>query len=66
MFRDIFKSRSYLYISISENVKQFGEFVFGTRTGGFYTEGLISGCILLGLTLIFFTILAMRIKRVEV
>ena len=66
LFRDIFKSRSFLYISISENVKQFGEFVFGTRTGGFYTEGLISGSILLGLTLIFFAILAMRIKRVEV
>jgi ABC-2 type transport system permease protein len=66
MFYDIFKSRSFLYISISENAKRFGEFVFGTRSGGFYTEGLISGSILLGLTLIFFAILAIRIKRVEV
>jgi ABC-type transport system involved in multi-copper enzyme maturation permease subunit len=66
MFYDIFKSRSFLYISISENADRFGEFVFGTRRGGFYTEGLISGCILLGLTLIFFAILAIRIKRVEV
>ena len=66
MFQDIFKSRSFLYFSISENVKHFGEFVFGTRNGGSYTEGLISGSILVGLTLIFFAILTMRIKRVEV
>jgi ABC-type transport system involved in multi-copper enzyme maturation permease subunit len=66
MFHDIFKSRSSLYFSIEENIKQFGEFVFGTQRGNFYMEGLISGCILLGLTLLFFTIVMIRINRAEV
>lgn len=66
MFREIFRSRSFLHLSIDENIRQFGSFIFNTHGGGFYTEGFISGIILLALTLIFFTIVMVRIKRVEV
>jgi len=66
MFREIFRSRSFLHFSIDENISQFGSFIFNTRGGGFYTEGFIAGIILLALTLIFLTIVMVRIKRVEV
>ena len=66
MFRDIFRAGDFLYLSIYENIDRFGSFMFNTRGGGFYKEGFISGIILLALTLIFFTIVMVRIKRVEV
>lgn len=65
MFYDIFKSRTFYYLSFQENFEQFGDFVFGTQSG-FYMEGFISGVILLVLTALFFTIVMVRIKRVEV
>jgi ABC-type transport system involved in multi-copper enzyme maturation permease subunit len=65
MFYDIFKSRTFFYLSFQENFEQFGDFVFGTQPG-FYTEGFISGIILLTLTALFFVVVMVRIKRVEV
>ncbi|MCP4155074.1 MAG: hypothetical protein GY757_45540 [bacterium] len=52
-------------ISIRSNGMHFGAFLFGTE-GGFYTHGLLAGCVLLTLTVIFFVIALARIKRVEV
>ncbi len=65
MFNGIFRDRSFLYLSFDSNIKSFGEFIFGVK-GQFYTYGFISGCILVGLTILFFAIVMMRIKRVEV
>ena len=65
MFNEIFNNRSFMYLSFDSNIKSFGEFIFGVK-GQFYTYGFISGCILVGLTILFFTVVMMRIKRVEV
>lgn len=65
MFKNIFKNNSFYFISFDKNIKQFGTFVFGTRSN-FYWEGLISGVILLALTIVSLIIVMVRIKRVEV
>ncbi len=65
MFRDIFKDKVFYFLSLEKNIKQFGDFIFGTRSG-FYSTGLISGLILLGLTVIFTTVVIIRIRRAEV
>ncbi|MCU0288384.1 MAG: ABC transporter permease [Acidobacteria bacterium] len=65
MFNEIFNNRSFMYLAFDNNIKSFGEFIFGVKEP-FYTYGFISGCILVGLTILFFTIIMMRIKRVEV
>lgn len=66
ILRNIFQTRELLHLSIYENMDRFAAFLFGTRGSGFYREGFISGVILLALTLIFFIIVMVRIKRVEV
>lgn len=66
MFREIFRSKDFLYLSVYENIDRFASFIFNTRGGGFYKEGLIAGLIMLVLTLIFFSIVLVRVKRVEV
>lgn len=65
MLRETFKSSTFLYLSINENIKRFGEFIFGVKNE-FYATGFITGCILVGLTILFFAVVMMRIKRVEV
>jgi ABC-type transport system involved in multi-copper enzyme maturation permease subunit len=65
MFHGIFKNTSFLFLSFDSNIRNFGKFVFGTQ-GEFYTHGFVAGCILVGLTVLFFAIIMMRIKRVEV
>ncbi len=56
---------AFLYLSIQKNIERFADFIFGTRSG-FYTPGLIAGLILVGLGVLFFAIVNMRMKRVEV
>ena len=65
MFNEIFSNKSFMYLSFDSNLKSFGDFIFGIK-GQFYTYGFISGCILVSLTILFFAIIMMRIKRVEV
>jgi ABC-2 type transport system permease protein len=61
-----FNARELLHLSIYENIDRFAGFLFGTHGSGFFKDGFISGIILLALTLIFITIVMVRIKRVEV
>ncbi len=65
MFYGIFKNKDFFYFSITKNIKQFGTFAFGTEDS-FYTPGLISGLILLGLTVLFFIFMYSKMKRTEV
>lgn len=62
----IFKSRDFFYLSIKQNVKEFGTFIFGIKEDGLYTKGLISGLIIIGLTLFFFYTMYSKMKRTEV
>jgi ABC-type transport system involved in multi-copper enzyme maturation permease subunit len=61
----IFREDGFLFISIWRNMLQFGQFLFG-RTAGFYSNGMISGCILVGLFFLFSILVTNRIKKVEV
>lgn len=65
MFNEIFSNKSFMYLSFDSNIKSFGDFIFGVK-GQFYMYGFISGCILVCLTILFFTVVMMRVKRVEV
>jgi len=61
----ISENSNFLYISIRENIQQFGTFIFGTE-GKFYTQGFISGIIIITLTVLFFSLMYSKMKRTEV
>ena len=65
IFYGIFKNKDFFFFSIKKNMQQFGTFIFKTEES-FYTKGLISGLILMGLTVFFFMFMYSKMKRTEV
>ena len=65
IFGHTLKNDYFFFMSIRQNIKQFGTFMFNTRPE-FNAPAWISGAILICLTVIFMTIISWRLKRAEV
>jgi len=65
IFYGIFKDKDFFFLSIENNMQQFGTFIFRTKEN-FYTTGFISGLIMLGLTVFFFIFIYSKMKKTEV
>jgi len=61
----IFKTKDFFYLSIKQNIQEFGTFIFGIKKE-FYLKGLISGIIIVSLTLLFFFTMYSKMKKTEV
>jgi len=64
-FSENLKNDYFFFLSIPQNIKQFGTFMFNTRPE-FNAPAWISGAILISLTLMFMAIVSWRLKRAEV
>jgi len=65
IFGHTLKNDYFFFLSIEQNIKQFGTFMFNTRPE-FNAPAWISGAILISLTLICMVIISWRLKRAEV
>jgi ABC-2 type transport system permease protein len=64
-FAESLKNDYFFFLSIPQNIKQLGTFIFNTRPE-FNAPSWISGAVLILLTLVFMAIMSWRLKRAEV
>lgn len=65
VFGETFRNDNFYLFSIERNIKQFGSYVFNTKPD-FNAPAWLSGVVLISVTVIFFFVLMMRLRKTEV
>ena len=65
VFGETFRNDNFYLFSIERNIRQFGSYVFNTKPD-FNAPAWLSGVVLISVTVIFFFVLMMRLRKTEV